>query len=180
MQIDIQRLYDKYLTLNIPNRFTLSEIHQTITEKYHAEKVDLELFSDLRGDPYAYFDTAVVAYTFSDSEAIKKLSELNYTKNLSVISWILNSRDNKYLTGGTMRGESCVLDLEIAIFNGMDEEEKQLGNLRFEEFLIILYLTGHIHFNDDPLIEELKSRYREGYYLRYFGHDNGSGKYLYK
>ncbi|MBU5353682.1 pyruvate kinase [Paenibacillus silvae] len=180
MQIDINKLYNKYITLDIPNRFTLEQIYQTITEKYFAVKVDMELFSDLRLDPYASFETAVAAYSFPHPEAVKRLSLLNNTENSYDISWIINSEDNVYMSGGTIRGVSFILDLEIAIFNGMDEEEKTLGNPRFEEFLIILYLTGYIKFQNDPHIEELVKRYKEGYYLRYFGHDNGSGNYLYK
>lgn len=62
MHIDIEKLYQKYLTLDIPNPFTLEQIHDRLTKKYRAEKVDLERFADLRNDPYAGFDQAVAAY----------------------------------------------------------------------------------------------------------------------
>lgn len=55
-----------------------------------------------------------------------------------------------------------------------------LGNLPFEEYLIKLYLTGHIRFEDDLFIDKLMARFRESYRLRYFGMQNGDEKYLYK
>ncbi|WP_408891959.1 hypothetical protein [Paenibacillus taichungensis] len=55
-----------------------------------------------------------------------------------------------------------------------------LGNLPFEEYLITLYLTGHIQLGNDLFIDKLMVRFREGYRLHYFGMQNGDEKYLYK
>ncbi|MGG4132125.1 hypothetical protein ABEW19_28115 [Paenibacillus illinoisensis] len=73
-----------------------------------------------------------------------------------------------------------MLDLEIDVPRGKIEEEMYLGNLPFEEYLITLYLTGHIQFEDDLFIVKLAARFREGYRLRYFGVQNSDERYLYK
>jgi len=39
--IDIRRIYEKYLTLNIPNTFNEEQIHKRLTETYFAEKAGL-------------------------------------------------------------------------------------------------------------------------------------------
>ncbi|WP_145152154.1 pyruvate kinase [Paenibacillus xylanexedens] len=174
MQIDIQKLYDKYITLNIPNPFTLEQIHERLTEKYYAEKVDLEEFSDLRNDPYAGFDQAVAAYVFKDERGTKQLISLNKDEDIHEpleFAWIIES---------TVRGFSLVLNLGIDVFYGMEESEMTLGNQRFEEYLILLYLTGYIEFENDYFINPLRARYREGYRLRYFGMQNGDDNYLYE
>ncbi|KAA8752481.1 pyruvate kinase [Paenibacillus sp. UASWS1643] len=174
MQIDIQKLYDKYITLNIPNPFTLEQIHERLTEKFYAEKVDLEEFSDLRNDPHAGFDQAIAAYVFKDERGTKQLISLNKDEDIHEpleFAWIINS---------TVRGFSLLLTLEIDVFYGMEESEMTLGNPRFEEYLILLYLTGYIEFENDSFINPLRARYREGYRLRYFGMQNGDENYLYK
>ncbi|WP_339196604.1 pyruvate kinase [Paenibacillus sp. FSL P4-0176] len=174
MHIDIQKLYDKYMTLNIPNPFTLEQIHDRLTKKYYAEKVDLEEFSDLRNDPHAGFDQAVAAYVFKDERGTKQLISLNKDEDIHEpleFAWIIRS---------TVRGFSLLLTLEIDVFYGMEESEITLGNQCFEEYLILLYLTGYIEFENDSFINPLRVRYREGYRLRYFGMQNGDENYLYK
>ncbi|WP_326102189.1 hypothetical protein [Paenibacillus apiarius] len=46
--IDIHKLYGKYLTLNIPNPFTLEEIDARFRQRYLAEEIDIECFADLK------------------------------------------------------------------------------------------------------------------------------------
>ncbi|MBO2942456.1 hypothetical protein JJQ72_00440 [Paenibacillus sp. F411] len=82
------------------------------------------------------------------------------------------------MTGSTLQGISNLLALELEIFWGMDEEEMFLGNKRFEEYLIMLYLTGHIQFENDSIIDYIRDRYKNGYYLRYFGTNDGAELYL--
>ncbi|GBF75623.1 hypothetical protein PA598K_04042 [Paenibacillus sp. 598K] len=53
---------------------------------------------------------------------------------------------------------SSLLELELDVFSGFDEQEAYLGNKRFEEFLVVLYLTGHI---------PLRKKFKDGYLLRY-------------
>ncbi|MDK8193100.1 pyruvate kinase [Paenibacillus sp. UMB7766-LJ446] len=173
--IDIQRLYEKYLTLEIPNPFTLEQIHNRLTEAYYAEQVDLNIFSSLRFDPEAGFDQALAAYVFKDERGIQKILKLNNDEEIHEpleFAWIINS---------TLQGFSHMLVLEIDVLRGkIEEEEMYLGNLPFEEYLITLYLTGHIQFEDDLFIDKLAARFQEGYRLRYFGMQNGDEKYLYK
>ncbi len=172
--IDIERIYEKYLTLNIPNTFTDEQIHRRLTETYHAEKVGLERFEDLRQDDHANFENAKGAYVFEDPRGTAKLARLNTEEENpedSSYAWVMNS---------TQMGMSNMLTLEITIFYGIDKEEMKLGNLRFEEYLIMLYLTGYIEFENDESIESVRDLYRNGHYLRYFGVQNGSGVYLYK
>lgn len=173
MQIEIDRLYEKYLTLNIPNPFTSDQIHQRLTETYFAEQVDLNRFSDLRNDPHAHFEKATAAYVFEDKRGIEKIISLN------PVDCIDKEAQYAYIIGSTVIGSSYLLCLEADVFNGIDTKELALGNQRFEEYLIVLYLLGYIKFKDDPLIDKVTSRYREGYYLRYFGMQNGYNKYLY-
>ncbi|MFD2115826.1 pyruvate kinase [Paenibacillus yanchengensis] len=183
MHIDIQKLYNQYLTLNIPNRFTLEDIHQRLTTKYLAQQVDIDLFAGLQFDPHAEFETVVTAYIFRDDQAVKELMKLNNVEDMMEpieINYIINSKDNIYHSGGTHQGASDLLAFESDVFWGMDKEEMYLGNDRFEEFLIVLYLTGYIQFENDPLIEQLITRYKDGYCLRYFGFQDGREKYLYK
>lgn len=175
MQIDIVRLYQKYLTLDIPNPFTLDQIHDRLTKKYRAEKVDLERFSYLRNDPYAGFDQAVGAYVFEDEQAILELIKLNKDDDIDY-----ETMEFAWIMGSTLCGMSNVLVFEIDVFYGMEEEEMVLGNLRFKEYLIVLYLTGYIQFDNDPILDDLMARCREGYYLRHFGMQDGFERYLYK
>lgn len=173
--IDIQRIYEKYQTLNIPNTFNEEQIHKRLTETYFAEKVSLERFEDLRQDEHANFENAKGAYVFEDPRGVAKLEQLNNAEEVpsesSLYTWVINS---------TIQGMSNVLVLEITIFHGIAKEEMQLGNLRFEEYLVMLYLTGHIEFSNDEQIEHVRDLYRNGHYFRYFGAQNGSGIYLYK
>lgn len=174
MLIDINKLHKKYLTLNIPNPFTPDQVHQRLTETYFAEKVELDRFADLRNDPHAGFDKATAAYVFEDERGIEKLVALTPDEYIS--------REVKYayVVGSTVMGVSYILCLEIEIFHGIEQEEMELGNQRFEEYLIVLYILGYIRFEDDSLIDKVIARYREGYYLRYFGVQDGYEKYLYK
>lgn len=174
LEIDIQKLYEKYLTLDIPNPFTLEQIHERLTQKYYGEKVDLERFSNLRRDPEAGFDKALAAYVFEDERGIRELVKLNRDEDIHEpleFAWVINS---------TLIGISELLSLEIYVFHGMDKEEMVLGNLRFEEFLIVLYLTGYIQFENDSLIDQVIARYKEGYCFRFFGMQDGYENYLYK
>ncbi|WP_340400443.1 pyruvate kinase [Paenibacillus sp. FSL H8-0079] len=174
MTIDIQLLHEKYMSLEIPNPFSMEQIHSRLTQKYYAEKVDLSFFADLSRDPHANFDKATAAYVFEDERGTKELLQLNNVEEQHEgmeIAWIINS---------TMRGMAHQLILETDVFYGMDNEEMYLGNPRYEEFLVTLYLTGYIQFENDSLIDQLRAQYRDGYRLRYFGMQNGAEKYLYK
>lgn len=174
MEIDIQKLYETFLTLDVPNPFTLEQIHERLTQKYYAEKVDLETFAYLRRDPEAGFDEAVAAYVFQDDRGTRELVKLNKEEDINeplYFAWVIDS---------TLIGKSNLLVLETDVFHGMDEEEMVLGNLRFEEFLIVLYLTGYIQFENDSLIDQVIARYKEGYCFRFFGMQDGYENYLYK
>ncbi|WP_046226116.1 hypothetical protein [Paenibacillus dauci] len=173
MEIDIQKLYKKYLELNIPNPFSPEQIHQRLTKTYYAQKVDLDRFSDLKEDMYAEFDKATGAYVFEDERGIQKLMQLNNNEDIdsdSVHAWVINS---------TQLGMSNLLTLEITIFYGINPENMSIGNLEFEEYLIMLYLAGYIQFENDTCINEIRELYKKGYYLRYFGVQNDSEKFLY-
>lgn len=173
MEIDIQKLHKKYLTLDIPNPFSLGQIHDRLINKYYAEQVDLSLFSDLSNDPDAEFDQAIAAYVFKDQRGIVELLKLNNEEEIYEpleFAWIINS---------TIRGFSHMLCVEIGVLQlEIPKEEMVLGNLLFEEYLVALYLTGHIQFEDDLLIDKVIARYKEGYRLRYFGNQNGDDTYL--
>ncbi|MDR6726156.1 hypothetical protein J2W91_004662 [Paenibacillus amylolyticus] len=175
MHINIQQLYERYLTLNIPNPFSLDQIHVRLTNHYYADKVNLSLFSNLSGDPYADFDQAIAAYVFNDERGINKLLKLNNAQEIYEpfeFAWIINS---------TIQGFSHMLSIEISVLQQeITKDQMVLGNLLFEEYLLALYLTGHIYFEDDQLIDKVISRYKEGYRLRYFGNQNGHDTYLYK
>ncbi|MDR6726155.1 hypothetical protein J2W91_004661 [Paenibacillus amylolyticus] len=173
MNIDIDKLYEKYVSLNIPNPFSLDDIYRRLTKMYYAEEVDLSYYSSLSRDPEANFENATVAYVFHDERGIQKLLKLNNANEIHEgmeFGWVMNS---------TQIGVSHVLTLEICIFYGIRTEDMYLGNLEFEEYLVALYLTGHIQFDNDTQIDHLVERYRQGYYFRHFGAYNGSGMYLY-
>lgn len=183
LPFDIQKLYKEYLTLEIPNPFTLQDIHNRLTKKYAAKEVDKNIFSSLKLDPHARFETVVTAYIFREKKAIKELYKLNKEEELFElhdINYIVNSEDNIHRSGATTHGMSYLLALESEVFWGIDQNEMFIGNERFEEYLILLYLTGYIYFENDPFINQLLERYKEGYYLRYFGVHDGQEKYLYK
>ncbi|WP_251035097.1 pyruvate kinase [Paenibacillus polymyxa] len=162
------------MSLNIPNSFSLDDIHRRLTDVYFAEKVDLSFFSDLISDPHAGFDQAIAAYVFKDKKAIRELTKLNREDEIDEsmeYGWIVNS---------TQIGNSNLLTLEICIFHGIEKEDINIENMRFKEYLIMLYLTGYIHFENDILLPQLINLYRNGHYLRHFGPNNGSGIYLYE
>lgn len=70
------------------------------------------------------------------------------------------------LTDSTLQGFSHMLVLEVDMLRGKVEEEAMyLGNLPFEEYLITLYLTGFIQFEDDLFINKLAACFQEGYRL---------------
>lgn len=180
MQIDINKIHQKYLTLKIPNRFTLTDIHERLTTKYQAQEVDISNFSGLRLDPHADWESVVTAYVIRDKNAIRELEELNKESELydSDYNVIINSKDKIHITGSTLQGFSIVLMLEMDIFWGMDKEEMYLGNKRFEEYLIILYILGYIQFENDDAINYVRDRYKNGYYLRFFGNNDGRDLFL--
>ena len=180
--IDIHKLYEKYLTLNIPNPFTLKDIECLYKQKYFAKEVSIECFAGLRRDPHANFDTVVKAYIFRDERGIKELLKLNPDEYLECykpngINSIINSEDNIYMSGGTMQGMSFLLALETSIFCGIEEENMKLGNEEFEDYLKALYLAGYIQFEDDLLIERAYQRYRDGYTLKWYGLTDGESTF---
>ncbi|QDH21061.1 pyruvate kinase [Saccharibacillus brassicae] len=170
---NIQQLYDLYVKSNLPNRFTDEQIHARLTEVYYAEKVELSRFSELSEDPQAGFAYAKGAYVFEDPRGIEKLMQLNADfdpEKDDAHAWVMNS---------TQVGMSNLLSLEIAIFHGIDDEDRELGNPEFEEYLIMLYLAGYLSFENDPHIDQVRDRYKQGYYLRYFGAQDGTDRFLY-
>lgn len=173
MQLDIKKLYEKYLSLQIPNPFTLHDIDSRLKTAYFAEEADLRNYEGLRSDPHANFETAVKAYCFPDERGIKKLLKLNPDEYLddepNGFHFIINSKDGTYLCGATEQGMSFVLGLESCIFSGVDQNNMVLGNEKFEDYLKALYLTGYIQFDNDPLLEQAYERYRAGYTLRWYG-----------
>lgn len=182
MIIDFQRLHEHYLKLNLPNPFSLQDIHHRLTTTYDAKQVDIHTFSDLQGDPHAKFETVVTAYTIREDHALKKLMVLNKpedTLSTHELSLILNSEDQQYLSGGTLRGMSYLLALEVDVFWGIEKEARVLENEQYKEFLVVLYLTGYLSFANDPLIGRLRERYREGYYLKHYGVQDGHDNYLF-
>ncbi|MBN3526326.1 pyruvate kinase [Paenibacillus apiarius] len=182
MNLDINKLFKKYLTLDIPNPFTLEQINNRFKNCYFAEEVDIHYFSDLEKDPHANFDTVVKAYIFRDERGIKELLKLNPDEYLECyhpngINIILNSEDKTYLSGATEQGMSFLLGLETSIFCGISQEDMALGNEKFEDYLKALYLAGYIQFEDDPLIERAYQRYRDGYTLKWYGLTDGESTF---
>ncbi|MFW5433117.1 pyruvate kinase [Paenibacillus apiarius] len=180
--IDIHKLYGKYLTLNIPNPFTLEEIDARFRQRYLAEEIDIECFADLKKDRYANFHTARRAYIFRNKQVSDELIKLNPIEDLESLrtaefNIILNSEDNIYLSGATEQGRSYLLALETSIFCGIEEEDMRLGNEEFEDYLKALYLTGYIQFENDPLIEKAYQRYRAGYTLKWYGYTAGKSTF---
>lgn len=50
-----------------------------------------------------------------------------------------------------------------------------LGNERFEDYLVALYLAGYIQFENDTILEDVYKRYRDSYLLEYYGPSSGRG-----
>lgn len=176
----MNKINQKYLTLNIPRHFTLTDIHKRLTTQYKAKEVNKSNFSGLKLDPHADWESVVTAYIFRDENALSQLEALNTEDELSdsELAVIINSKDKIHITGGTLRGISNVLALEMEIFWGIDEEEMILGNKRFEEYLILLYILGYIELQNDNTIDYLRDRYKYGYYLRCFGGNDGRQLFL--
>ncbi|GAC44445.1 hypothetical protein [Paenibacillus popilliae] len=191
MQLDINKLYEKYLTLHIPNPFTLDQIGARLIKQYAAKQITKEKFIELYDpsfpeDPYADFHTVVTVYIFRDQEGMKKLltldspdEKISFYKNINRpyshgCNLILNSDDQVYMSGGTTQIGTNLLSLETSIFRGFNEEDAVLGNVRFESYLKALYLVGYIQFENDSLIEKARQRYREGYMLQRFGTQIGN------
>ncbi|GAC44433.1 hypothetical protein [Paenibacillus popilliae] len=189
MQLDINKLYETYLDLHIPNPFTLAQIGERLIKQYAATQITKEKFIELYDpsfpkDPYADFHTVATVYIFRDEEGMKKLLTLDspdekksFYEDINIYhscNLILNSEDQVYVSGGTTQIGTKLLCLETDIFWGVDEEEAVLGNVRFESYLKALYLVGYIQFENDPLIEKARQRYREGYRLQRFGTQTGN------
>ncbi|GAC42815.1 UDP-glucose pyrophosphorylase [Paenibacillus popilliae ATCC 14706] len=82
MQLDINKLYETYLTLHIPNPFTLDQIGERLIKQYAAKQITKEKFIECYDpsfpeDPYADFHTVVTVYIFRDQEGMKKLLTLD-------------------------------------------------------------------------------------------------------
>ncbi|BFH68369.1 hypothetical protein J27TS7_54070 [Paenibacillus dendritiformis] len=179
MQPDINQLYEKYLTLNIPNPFTLEQINERLMKQYSATPVDVNRFDDLKKDPWADFHTAVAAYQFRNSDGVEKLlilespdEKIEFYKECTYgdgCNLILNSEDQIYVSGGTIQVGTKLLLIELDIFGGIDKEDMVPGKEEFNDYLKALYLAGYIHFENDSFIEKARQRYREGYRLRRFG-----------
>lgn len=61
-------------------------------------------------------------------------------------AWNINS---------TIQGFSHMLSIEISVLmQEITKDQMVLGNLLFERYLLALYLTGHIYFEDDQLIDQ--------------------------
>ncbi|GAC44267.1 hypothetical protein [Paenibacillus popilliae] len=190
MQLDINKLYETYLTLHIPNPFTLDQIGARLIKQYAAKQITKEKFIECYDpsfpeDLYADFHTVVTVYIFRDQEGMKKLltldspdekvsfyEDINYSRH--GCNLILNSDDQVYMSGGTTQIGTKLLTLETKIFMGIDEENAVLGNVKFESYLKALYLVGYIQFENDPLIEKARQLYREGYRLQRFGTQTGN------
>ncbi|MFB6367872.1 pyruvate kinase, partial [Paenibacillus elgii] len=184
VKLNITKLYEKYLSLDIPNPFLLNDIDNRLKTAYHAEEADLRYHEGLRSDPHADFETAIKAYSFTDERGIQELLKLNPEEYLESYKpngfhYILNSKDGIHLCGATDQGLSFVLTLETGIFFGIEKDKMMLGNEEFEEYLIALYLAGYIQFENDLLLEQAYKRYRAGYTLRWYGFTDRE-RFLYK
>lgn len=156
------------------------DVHERLTTQYKAKEVDKSNYSDLRRDLHADWGSVVTAYIFRDANAIRELEKLNAESQSSdtPIALIVNSTDKIHITGATFRGISFLLLLEFSVFVGLDDEDMFLGNERFEEYLLMLYILGYIQFDNDSTIDYIRDLYKNGYYLRYSGINDGAQRFL--
>lgn len=163
-----EKTFEKYKELKIPNKFTLVEVDNILKEKYSVIEEDLS-FADIEEDNranvkkyYVISDIDVLKSLFTNVEKIDlynigQINKNNPTKFENDIEkvWndvqegrrlniIVESQDNKHISGFTLQGMSEKLFNVLTIFVGIDSTECHLGNEQFHEYLKRLILAEYI------------------------------------
>ena len=165
----MEKIYQKYQALDIPNRFTLEEIDLILKEKYSAVEKDVAL-ADIGDDvenPIKYYvitDIHVLKNLYTTEEIIDLYTMACFSEGSLIedefdqiwedvgagkrIHIILTSVDNQYIDGFTIQGESDRLLNELCVFEGIDESDCHLGNEEFHEYLKRLIKAGYINVSN--------------------------------
>lgn len=168
----MQKLFEKYKEVGIPLQYTLEEIDQILKVKYLAVEMDKKEFADLKQDPHANYENIRKCYAIQDKEVLERLftdmekidiySMIQFLKSSNDdiqnetekmwndvqegrrINIILESDDNKYISGYTLQGASEKIWNELIIFEGVTSSDCQLGNEKFHDYLKALLKAEYI------------------------------------
>ncbi|MEH7610014.1 hypothetical protein [Gottfriedia acidiceleris] len=71
--MEINELYLKFLTKNIPNYILIEEVDRIYKEKYKANELDKTNFIDLKKDSYVDYANIVKCYEITDEKVLDNL-----------------------------------------------------------------------------------------------------------
>lgn len=170
----IQKLFDKYKELKIPNKFTLQEVESILKEKYNAVEIDKQQYTHLKKDPYINYEKIAKSYKLEDKDVLSNLfsdeeknnfieiikensnypihPEEDYNKALEqrnlqegkLLLIFLESEDGKYISSFTLQGQCEKLYNELVVFKGIDPDECDIQNENFVHYLEALLKAGYI------------------------------------
>jgi hypothetical protein len=168
IHVFMEELVQRYEQANIPNHFSIEQVDTILRGKYLATPTDIEMFADLKHDPYVDFENIVGAYAITNQEVLSQLLSANekislyeFIRSLEKkeedldndsmdghtgrrIDIILESKDGTRLTGFTVQGLCDKLVAELAVMKGIDVEECILGNEQFYHYLRNLLKAQYI------------------------------------
>lgn len=163
--MEINKLYSKFLTKNIPNYFLIDEVDRIYKEKYKANELDKTNFIDLKKDPYVDYTNIVKCYEIKDEKILvnlfckeEKKQHQHFTKKYAsrypgedlrlnegkLINVILESKDGKRICGYTVQGSCSYISSELVVFIGSKQEEQNLDNRKFRYYLNCLEEIGYL------------------------------------
>ncbi len=160
-----EKVFEAYKDLKIPNKFTLVEVDKLLKEQYSAieENINLADIDGVRDNVVKYYkitDIQVLEGIFTSIEKldlytighINKNEPANFKYEIQTmwndveerrrLNIILESEDNKYISGFTLQGMSEKNLNLLNVFIGIDSSFCYLGNEMFHEYLKRLILAG--------------------------------------
>ncbi|MFP7473386.1 hypothetical protein SFC55_20475 [Niallia taxi] len=175
MDVEIKKLYEKYLNLKMPKKYSFSEAQNIFLNEYLAKEIDIKELSFLiDSQEVKIFDKAyiidkveILNSLFTEEEkqqflAIKEMNTefpLNYdqaTKSEIEYSRIqegeyllvfLGINKNNYIRDIKLIGNSEKLYDRLIILMGIDQEESYIENKDFQEYIKALSNLGYLDNN---------------------------------
>lgn len=163
-----EEIFEVYKDLKIPNKFTLVEVDKILKEQYSAIEEDINLADiedGVRNNAVKYYkitDIQVLEGIFTSIEKldlynirrINKNEPHNFIYDIERmwndieegrrLNIILESEDNKLISGFTLQGMSEKLFNLLSVFVGIESSFCHLGNEMFHEYMKRLILAEYI------------------------------------
>lgn len=80
MKKDIQKIFEKYQTKRVPNKFKLQELLPILEQKYSAYEVSKDMYGNMKYDDR--YDDISICYTIDDFDVLDRIQSLEEKANV--------------------------------------------------------------------------------------------------